>query len=83
MDHSQFCVWEITIPEVCVNPFAVKFTIGATEAELLLPGLGMATVTYRGPPPTGLLDTVNLSKIMGMDFCTGFPGSIVVSPVCD
>lgn len=68
---------------VCFSDFLVTFSFGETEASLLLDAGGFFVVTYVGPPPTSLLDSVTLNKISGMDFCLGFPGSIVVSPVCN
>lgn len=83
MDHDALCVWKIEMTGVCFDDFPVFFTIGTDDAELILAATAMFTVTYRGPPPTELLDVVHLTKIMGRDFCIEFPGTIDVIPVCN
>lgn len=82
LNHSAFCNWTIDIPAVCFTDIQVTFSIGITEADLLLFLTPMFTVTYRGPRPTSLMNGALLTKLGGTDFCTGFPPTIIVSPVC-
>lgn len=77
------CTWGSRVELTCFSGLTVTFSIGELDANLVLVLTAMLTVTYRGPIPTSLFTSAFLTKLGGMDFCTGFPDRIEVYPVCE